>query len=157
MPRAVKWFTTLGNRQALASGSQNDFNLLAAVSQANMKGSTVTRMIVDMWVDADTASSHKIMDFGILWLDGDAVAANVLPDTDVETERADYILRSRMVLSAHNVNTEVREGAFRHYDIRAQRICRADTDQLTLVVDLDSGTTGGLFLDFMIRVLIRLP
>jgi len=42
-------------------------------------------------------------------------------------------------------------------DIRSQRICRAEDDQLMWVVKIDTTTGGGIFMTALVRTLVRLP
>jgi len=154
--RTLKWFTALGNDAAIASAGQGTFNLLSAVDQANLKGSTVTRILFKAWGVPDLAGARKSIDMGITWLDTDAVVAGAFPDVDVAAERVDWLYRSRMFTQGE---TSVVQGmvATEVADIRSQRICRADLDQLTLIVDVNSITGGGIFLTFIARILLRLP
>jgi len=155
--RTVKWFTTLRTDQVLASGLQTTFDLLAGVAVANRKGSTVTRFLLDIWMTPDTINSRKAIDFGTVWVDSDAVVAGAFPDADVETEKVDWLMRSRMVVLGPNAGSIFLQPPMRSYDIRSQRICRADNDELRLICDINAITTGGVFITFISRVLLRLP
>ena len=156
MARAMKWYTTLVNENAISSGGFLRLPLLSGMSIANMKGSTVTRMIIDIWLRPDTLSSFKILDFGILWYPQAAVDANAFPDLAIEDEKYDWLLRSRMYAtgSVSGQNPIITE---KHYDNGSQRICRATNDILMMLIDLNSVTAGGVFFSMSHRGLVRLP
>ena len=158
MARTVKWFTTLLNTQALASAGQTNFNLLADLAVANAKGSTVTRLIIDLMVHCDTDGSRKTMDLGVVWLDGDAVAAGAFPEADAASERVDWLMRGRMKIHRFAAaSLDMVPIAEKAWDIRSQRICRAERDELQMICDLDALTVGGVFITGIIRTLVRLP
>ena len=154
--RTLKWFTALRSHQALASAGQTSFPLLAGLPVETAKGATITRMILDMWVLPDTINVVKVMDYGVVFINEDAVAAAAFPETDNEGERPDYIHRGRVFIAANALNLPNPAGIV-HKDLRAQRICRSEEDDLRLICDLDSVAAGGVFITFMSRILIRLP
>ena len=156
MPRAVKWFTTLLDEQAIVSGGQKHYDILPDLSTANAKGSTVTRLILDMWLHGDTGNARKICDYGVLWLSSDAFTASAVPELDDQTERPDYLYRGRVYVVG-SAPSEMQQVTMKRHDIRSQRICRSDDDKLTLVMDLNAITAGGIFLTVFARVLVRLP
>jgi len=155
--RAVKWFTTIRQAQALVDGGQITFDLLSALSQANAKGSTVTRMIMDLVTRADTLSSTKATDFGVVWMHADAVAAGAFPDADDEGERVDWLVRGQMITEPPALGSEFGGAGRKSMDLRTQRICRADDDQLRLIFDDPGLGSGGVFVDLMVRTLVKLP
>ena len=157
MPRTLKWFTTLRNDQALTDGAQIEIDLLADLDVANRKGSTVTRLIIDQWIRNDTQQTFKICDTGILWLNGDAFTAGAVPDPGDESDRADWMVRFRMTNQMDATTSGSQQIEDKHLDLRAQRICRAERDQLIWVCEDSGSGTGGLFVTFAIRVLLRLP
>jgi len=154
----MKWFTTLRNNQALADGLALDFPLLADAQQANRRGSTVTRIIIDQWVRNDVQQTFKIADFGIVWAHSQAVATTAaLPDPGLEDDRADWLVRFRMVNQMDATTSGTQQIAHKMMDIRSQRICRSDEDELTYIMKDSGSGNGGLFVTFSIRVLLKLP
>jgi len=156
MARQLKWYTTLLDEQAIVSGGQKHYDILPDLEQANAKGATVTRMVLKLWGIGDTGNSRKITDYGVLWVSGDAFTASAVPELDDQSERPDFLFRGRMYIVG-NVPSEVQQVAQVSHDVRSQRICRTDDDKLTLVVDLNAITAGGIFLTIFARVLVRLP
>ena len=154
--RVLKWFTTLRNLQAIADNSFQTFNLLEDMSVADEEGSTVTRILLEMWAYNDTANNAKTMDWGIVFVNSDAVAVSAFPDADDEDERVDWLGRGRLFVITDTLN---KGEAVSHamYDLRAQRIHRVENEQLRLVCDLDLNGTGGIWLTFIARVLMRMP
>ena len=157
MPRGrlLKWFTTLRNLQALADNSQLSFDLLDDLSASQTEGSTITRMLVEFWIQNDTINNPKTMDWGIVLLGGESVTAGAFPDADVEDERVDWIARGRMHAFTNGLHTIPAQHVER--DLRAQRIIRDEFQKLTLVLNSDTNGAGGLFVTFIIRVLLRMP
>ena len=153
--RSLKWFTTLQGHQALASGGQTSFELLAGLEKGDAKGATITRIIFDMWLLPDTINVVKLMDYGMMFLNEDAVTAGGFPDIDIESERVDFVYRGRAMACANALNLPNPAGIV-HKDLRAQRICRSEEDQFRLVCDLDAVAVGGVFISFISRILIRM-
>ncbi len=155
--RVFKWFTHLRISQALADNSQLTFNLLDDMSVADMEGSTVTRQLIDFWVRNDTTNYQKVMDWGIVWVDQDAASAGAFPDADDEDERVDWLSRGRMVKMIDTTTGNGKLLEHKHVDSRSQRVCRSENDQLTLILNSDTNGTGGLFVTYSVRTLMRMP
>jgi len=153
--RPTKWFTTLRQHQALADNSQITFDLLADMSFAIRENSTVTRIIAKVWAENDTSDNPKVLDWGIVFVDADAVVAGAFPDADDEDERVDWLVRDRLFCV---LGTQTRGGAGHSaLDLRAQRKYRSELDQLRVIFDLDLNGTGGVFISFIFRVLMKTP
>ena len=158
MPRGrqLKWFTTLRISQALADNSQLQFNLQADQAASQTANSTVTRILLDLWCRNDVVSNQKVLDWGIAYVSSEAVNAGAFPDADDEDERIDWLGRGRMV-AITDVLGKPDNLMHRFYDLRAQRINRSEFDSLRLILNSDSNGTGGLFVTFSARCLIRMP
>ena len=158
MPRGrlLKWFTTLRTRQALADNSQLTFALLADLSASQTEGATITRILHEMWIHNDTVNNPKTMDWGIVLVSGEAAAASAFPDADDEDERVDWMVRGRMHAFASDLN-HVQNNTHVERDLRAQRIIRDEFQSLRLILDADANGTGGFFVTFITRVLLRMP
>ncbi len=156
MPRGrlLKWFTTLRQLQALADNSQVTFDLLTDLSASQTQGSTITRILIEMWAVNDQAGNAKALDWGMVLISGEAASAGAFPDADDEDERVDWLGRGRMhcLTAVLNENT-----AHMERDLRAQRVIRDEFQQLRLIMDLDLNGTGGVFVTFITRVLLRMP
>ena len=157
MPRAMKWFTTLRDQQALPDAGQVNFNLSASIGQSNIKGSTITRLIIDLWTAADTLGATKITDWGIAILNTDAVVAGAFPDADNENEKIDWLVRGRLVTEPPRTGSEFGQHGRQTLDIRSARIIRAEDTQVHLVADDPGAGGGGVFLSLMVRMLLKLP
>ena len=158
--RARQWITTLRNNQALIPGVGIEFDLAADLTAGNRKGATIQRTLLELWVRNDTVNSVHHVDFGrcdwFMWIDADAAAAGGFPDPNNETEQADWLMRGRMmvVTEAINLLTPLNH---RMYDLRSQRICRAENDQLMLILQTSALAGGGIFVSFLSRVLLLKP
>ncbi len=154
--RQLKWFTTLRISQALADNSQLNFNLLSDMSATQFAGSTVTRTLMEFWILNDVVANQKVMDWGIVYMDGEAVSAGAFPDVDDEDERVDWLGRGRMVAITDVLN-KPDSLVHRTYDLRSQRVNRSELDSLQLILNSDVAGSGGLFVTFIVRVLMRMP
>jgi len=154
--RTLKWFTTLRISQALVDNAQLNFDLLSDMSATQMARSTVTRLLIDFWIRNDLINNQKVMDWGILFMDQEAVSAGAFPDVDDEDERVDWMARGRMVAMTQAIGDST---AIVHktLDLRAKRICRSELESLQLILDNDVNGTGGLFVTFSIRTLMMMP
>jgi len=154
--RLLKWFTTLRQLQALADNSQITFDLLTDLAASQTEGATITRILIEMWVRNDIVLEDKTMDWGIVLVAGAAASAGGFPDADIEDERVDWLGRGRM----HAITTVIGDGASLGHmerDLRAQRVIRDEFEQLRLILDVDANGTGGLFVTFITRILVRMP
>ena len=154
--RQLKWFTTLRILQALADNSQLTFDLLTDLAASQTADSTITRMLVEMWIGNDTTNNAKTMDWGIVLLAGEAVSAGAFPEADDEDERVDWLARGRMHAITNNISV-MPNFAHIERDLRAQRRIRDEFQKLTLILDVDANGSGGLFVTFITRVLLRMP
>jgi len=111
---------------------------------------------MEMWVRNDVVLEQKTMDWGIVLLSGEAVSAGAFPEADDEDERVDWLGRGRMFA----ITTTIGDGAsigHMERDLRAQRVIRDEFQQLRLILDIDATGTGGFFVTFITRVLLRMP
>ena len=155
MPRALQWFTKIQNDLAVANNGQSVVDLLASVVDDERKGATVTRIIYDIEARPDTVSAHKHLKWGITFVNRDAAVAGAYPDSDSESDRADWLMRG--VLSTTVVGlADGQAYAYRQGDIRSQRVWRAEESNLYIIFDDNDSEAGGLFVSFMIRILLRL-
>ena len=154
--RLVKWFTTLRQLQALADNSQLTFDLLTDLAASQTQGSTITRILMSIWIRNDVVSNEKTMDWGIVLVDGEAAVAGAFPDADVEDERVDWMGRGRMHAYTSSLFV-VQPHTMMERDLGASRVIRNEFQQLRLILNSDTNGTGGLFVTFITRVLVRMP
>jgi len=154
--RAFQWFTRIIESQVVASGGQFCVDLLVNLSDVNTKGATVTRIIYKLITRADTANQDTHTYHGIAVVNADAASAGAFPDADIETDNVRWLVRgmhfnaTTALDQSSNYLTSMTEK-----DLRAQIKFRSEQEELTFIVDHSSG--GGILLDLMIRVLVRLP
>ena len=152
--RQYQWFSILDeNDTALASGNQVEKDLLSGMSTDDRKGSTITRVIVDLVITADTLNQKTFTSYGLCMVNLDAFAAGAVPDADSNVDRADWLLRGR----SRNYMTQLSgtsDAFVRSYDLRAQRVLRSE--EMTLALILDHGSGGGINFFWMSRILVKL-
>ena len=149
--RLVKWFTTLWAQQALAANNQITFDLLDDLSVTQTQGATIQRMLIDIWLRNDTIQGEKAFDWGIVLVSGEAQAAGVFPDPDVEDERVDWLGRGRMSVYTNALFVQPPH-SYMHRDLRAQRMFRNEFQQLRLICNLDVVAGGGVLNHFTKRL-----
>jgi len=156
MARAFKWATRRVVTQAVASANQVCVDLLPALNfeEALKKGSTVTRIIAQVWSRPDTINQETELSFGIAIVNSDAAAANAFPDADIEGDNVAWFLRGMHVNRVSNLNDRS-QWSYSSYDLRAQRVMRSAQEELHFIFDQSSG--GGIELFLWTRVLMRLP
>jgi len=156
MPRGFRWVTRIDDSQAVSSGGQTCIDLLVpyTVLVDNLKGHTITRIIMRIILEPDTTDQITSTHYGIAVVNADAAAANAFPDADIEGDNVAWLMRDFSVNRMTSL-TDSSQVADRSYDIRAQRLLRSDQDELHLIVDTSSG--GGMIFRMMTRVLLRLP
>ena len=154
MARTTKWFTTIKNPTTIGGGGKDNVNLLATFDAANAKGSTVTRMLIKLGMWPETLTTIAKLPWGITYVNADAVTANAFPDPEVGADNVDWLVRGYLFNGSSNIS-ETRQGDRDVMDIGTMRICRAQQDQLHILLDNDS--TINITYTFIIRVLLRLP
>jgi len=154
--RARRWYTVLRESQALGTNNQISFSILGNVPQANKESATVVRMLTNVHLRGDTVGAVKTIDYGVTWVDTEAVVSGSLPDVDQENDRQDWLMRERMV-NVTAALTDEQQVTRERLDIRTKRVWRSEEDQLMLIFDSDNLTSGGVFVTFSTRVLILLP
>ena len=156
--RPMQWYTGQQGFQTIADGAADNFTLYNAVSHGprNIKGATITRMIIDLTIRADSVAQIVTGMWGILVMNADARAAGVFPDPADVTDRAGWMIRGR----GETIQSDLSDASQwdrRQLDIRSQRVLRTEEDELQFIIDNISG--GGRIIQYgiFIRVLVRLP
>ncbi len=155
--RQFEWFTTRNNGQTLASDAQGGFGLYnaGAVGARFIKGATVTRMLIDLRLRAESVAQLVEVAYGIVVMNSDAVAAGGFPDADDLSDRADWLVRGRLQTIQASLSDSSQWDRVR-LDIRTQRILRSEEDEVRMVFDANSsGFT--LVIDAYVRLLMRMP
>ena len=152
--RALEWFTTIQEPTQLIGNVQATVNLTSGLSTTLRKACTVTRVVGWIQFASDSVAQRNVLYYGIQWLDADAVAAGAVPDPAQAGDRSDWLIRGYMQGIQSDLSDNSQESVDK-IDNRSQRICRAESDQLTLI--FENGTSTILNYSYFIRALIRLP
>jgi len=155
--RAVRWFTTISQDQALSDGGQLTFNLLSGMASTQFRGSTITRTVLTINTRADTIGATKHTWWGMVLVNADAVTAGAFPDADVETDRADWMIRGLITTGAPALASEFGALGMLKMDLRSQRVIRGESTELRLIFDDLGAAAGGVFVTLLARVLVKLP
>jgi len=156
MPRGFRWVTRIRTGVVIASGNQVCSDLLVPYTTIvdNLKGYTVTRILLKLFIVPDTANQQTVTSWGIAVINADAAAASAFPDADIEGDNVRWLMRD-MALNRMTDLNDKSQIVEKSYDLRAQALFRSDQDELHLIMDNSSG--GGVFHSFIARVLLRMP
>ena len=154
--RALQWFTSISDAQTVTSGGQSANELLAGLSDTLRKGSTITRIIMQLVLHAGTVdTTFGRVKYGIVLMNQDAVSAGAFPDADVATDNVDWLVRGAEVVSATSL-TDSSQFVSVFRDLRAQRMLRTGQELLEFIID--QSTSGQVIgYDLFTRILVRLP
>ena len=156
MPRGFRWVTRIFPRTAVAASAQQCVDLLVPYSSVvdNLKGHTVTRIILKIVVEADGAGPVSQTHWGIALVNADAAAALAFPDAEAEQDNVRWLLRdySDNRLSS---TTDHAQLTIERYDLRAQALLRSDQEELHLIVNQNAA--DGILFSSMTRILLRMP
>ena len=154
--RPMEWFNTSRSFTSLAASTQVSTTLFSAAAQGtrSVLGATVTRELLDIYVQAESVAQLVEMYYGLAILSQDAVLASGLPDPDSETDRADWLTRGRIMTIQASLSDSSQWGRV-HLDLRSQRILRSEEDQVELI--FNNTTAFILKWAFDMRMLIKLP
>ena len=155
MRRKTQWYTTRLVDFSLIAGAQDAlilFDQLSAVGDI-VKGCTVTRMLVDLWMKPASVAQVNTALWGITTVNSDARAAGALPEADDLAERAGWLVRGELYSIANALTRS--EFAHTQMDLRSQRVLRNDEEELILIID-NAGSFTMVWHAF-VRVLIKLP
>ena len=153
--RGTEWFTTDRGFTALGSGSQDNVTLFNAslVGARFVKGTTITRMLIDFIVKNDAIAQTNILYWGIVTMNADARAAGAFPDPLDVSDRAGWMVRGKILTNADSLS-DSSQWARKTLDIRSQRILHTEEDELQLILE-SSGTGFTLQWATYIRTLVK--
>ena len=155
--RATQWLSTYKGRGNLASGVQDNLLLVneTELGVREVKGATVTRILLDIRLEASSVAQQVQMHWGIVVVNADARAAGAFPDADDYGDRADWLVRGHLRTIQSDLSDASQWDRVRA-DLRAQRILRSEESELHLIVDAGSDGFTMIWTAF-IRVLMKLP
>ena len=156
--RQVMWITREQIVTNLASGAITNLGLYSIGIHGGTlfkKGSTITRMLVDLIVSPDAVAQRVRLYWGIVVVNADARAAGAFPDPEDVTDRPSWLVRGRAEVMADSIS-DASQWKRIELDLRSQRIMRSEEDELQLIL---SAATTGFVLNFsaFIRILVRMP
>ena len=156
--RPFEWYSSRqGAFVTLASGAQTNLLLYNAISLGvrNIKGATITRIIGQLKLRADSLAQNVDLHYGIVVVNADARAAGAFPDPDDLSDRPDWMVRGLLQTVQASLSDSTQWDVAK-FDLRAQRILRSEEDELHLI--LTAGATGFILeWSAFFRVLVRLP
>ena len=154
--RRMQWFTSEQVFASLPFGVSGNLLLYNILSQdaSPVKGATVTRMLVDLRIQAAGTASRVDMPWGIVLVNADARAAGAFPDPEDLADRAGWLARGRL-MTVQDSLSDASQWDRVALDLRSQRVMRNEKDELHLLVH--NTTTGTLLWAAYIRVLMKMP
>ena len=120
-----------------------------------VKGATVTRMLLDIRLEASSLAQQVQCHWGIVIVNADARAAGAFPDADDLGDRADWLVRGHLRTVQDSLSDASQWDRVKA-DLRAQRVLRSEESELHLI--MDAGSDGFTMVwSAYIRVLMKLP
>jgi len=146
----------------LTNGSQEEFQLLPAVTDPQKRGYTLVRMLFNMTFTAavpGAVSGQMHTDIGIALVSADAFVAGAVPDpsTDSDFPVSGWLFRHRCLIWDETLATGIVPIHMVKEDLRAMR--KLDRSFLTLILETSGveGTTFTVRAHGLIRSLYKLP
>ena len=154
--RPLEWYDSRQASTTLLAGAQANLTLYNAVSHGprNLKGATITRLIIDFALSASSVGQRSEVFWGIVLMNADARAAGAFPDADDFTDRADWMVRVRSEVSQLDL-TDSSQWDRRRLDLKSQRIIHSEEDELQFIID--SVSAFSCIWTLFVRALVRLP
>ena len=151
--RGTEWFTSDQAFAGLAAGAQANVALFSAglIGARFVKGTTITRIVMDITMQAQAVAQQANLLFGIVRMNADAVIAGGFPDPNDVSDRAGWMVRGKLQTIQDSLS-DSSQWDRRRYDIRSQRIMRAEEDELQIIAD---ATGFACNWSFYIRVLVK--
>ena len=155
--RPLEWYTKDQSFTAIASAAQSADTLYSAAGEgvSFIKGATVTRMIIDVFLRAGSVAQLCRLFWGITIVSAEATAASAFPDVDDLTDRHDWLVRGRLMTIQDSLSDSSQWDRV-HLDLRTQRVIRSEESELMFIVDAGSDGFAMEWAHF-IRTLIRKP
>jgi len=155
--RPMQWYTVHRDFATLAALATTNTTLYSAsvLGARNVIGATITRMIIDIGMRNDSLAQLNTLHWGIVIMNADARAAGAFPDPADETDRPDWLVRSRLQGNADSLSDSSQWNRIR-MDLRAQRKFRSEEDELQLICKNSSAAFVNSWTMY-IRTLVRLP
>ena len=147
----MEWFDTRISI-SVPNGGQGTQNLNQPLDDEK-KGATVRRLIVDFHLISDTVSAIADTDFGLAFIEDDALSAAALPDVDVETQRAGWLFRGQKRSIGLTANQGDGIPGYYQADMKLARRYGSQGETLVLIADQQS-SGGTVSLIGLIRMLI---
>ena len=155
--RGLQWYTSQNTAfSTLSAAGQSNLPLYttADVTATAMKGSTVTRTLVDITIAANAVAQRVALAWGLAVINGDAANAGVFPDPEDLSDRPGWLARGLIQTIQASLSDSSQEKQIR-VDLRSQRILRAEEDEYHLIFTNVGVNT--LKLSTYIRALIKYP
>jgi len=154
--RPLQWFDRQQDQADLAAGATTNLTLYSATIQGArfVRNATVTRMIVDLRLSADSVAQRIRLHWGIVIMNADARAAAAFLDPEDETDRAGWLVRGRMDVIQASLS-DSSQWDRRMMDLRAQRMLRTEEDELQLIWHNSSSFVCKF--DAYLRILVKMP
>ncbi len=153
--RKVAWMGGTTDPATVTAGAQTAVNLTSTLEDTTenpigKRGLTIVRTHATLRINSTDASLSAEMSFGLIMMDGDAVAASAYPDPLQDPEASWLHWARRVLLPASDSQQHL------ELDIKAKRRFRGNDDNLMLILQNDDATQSFEFA-FGFRLLLMLP
>ena len=140
--------------KTVTGGNSTDDTLVLGIPEDEIKGMTLTRLLMDLTIVAVTAGTGSIYAGGIFMAEGDAFAAAALPDPQEVGDDAGWVWRVAGI-PVFNNDPNDRAQALRYVlDLRAQRKFIGE-DYVLVIRNHNEGGASALNMNGFIRCLFK--
>ena len=151
--RPVFWDDTIVN-ESLANGAVAVFGLDQGIPEDELKGITVTRLLLQFSLQAQTVNTSGQFHAGIYVAENDAVAALAVADPQTVSDDAGWMWRvANQVWASSNINDSSQFLRVRE-DLRAQRTYPGE-DYTLIIHMVNNNALGSVNIDGIIRTLYK--
>jgi hypothetical protein len=133
--RQLIWHDNIAINQTVLTDAQAAIDLTAGMIDADKRGCTITRVLYQLFVRANTVDAAANFHYGITLMHEDATGAAV-PDADEQTDEPGWLTR----MGGFVMMTNLADGSQVYRaegDLRAQRKFRGPSEQLQFIIDQD--------------------
>ncbi len=116
----MEWYDRISGIVSLASGGQDEYDLLTNMDVKDSKGATITRIVLTLDIRASTVNVYNEVFLGLTCWPQEAFLAGIMPEADDEDDNgAGWMYRGRLWTLVPDLNTAPGLGASVNLDLRA--------------------------------------
>ncbi len=148
--RVARWIDQFINLN-VSTGGQITENLTVNLADAEKKGATLVRTIIDLEMNLSAPGSGGFVTLGATLVELDAIAAGAFPDVDISGEQPGWTFRMRKNVFTSSTNNHSESTQFIG-DFKSKRTLRGLSFDYMLIIDAGV-LTASVNIDGSVRTL----